>query len=110
MFGGAIISHSPIFTSGFLALTIDIISDKFLRVWSTGNPLSISLAPSSKKNISTFCFITQSIRLSPPEVVSPLSPAFTTEYFKPNESILSSIREGKDSFSSNPYPAVRLFP
>ena len=27
MFGGAIISHSPIFTSGFLAFTIDIISD-----------------------------------------------------------------------------------
>ena len=47
---------------------------------------------------------------SPPALVSPLTPAFTTVQSRPSERILSCRTDGHASGRSTPYPAERLSP
>ena len=51
--------------------------------------------PNSSTKTSTGWLRIQSIRVSPPAVVSPLKPAFTTRYLKPLLSSFSWIRAGR---------------
>jgi len=73
-------------------------------------PRKPSFAPVSNTRTSNFAFDNQSSRSSRPDVVSPLTPAFTTSNFIPAESILRSINIGYALSGSRPSPAVRLVP
>ena len=57
-------------------------------------PRSPSFAPSSRKKTSGLWLRTQSTRLRPPALVSPLRPAFTTRQGRCSASILAWIRAG----------------
>ena len=55
-------------------------------------------------------FSTQSMRRSPPALVSPLTPALITRYSKPSRRRRASSTAGYASSGETPSPAVRLSP
>src|ERR687887_244163 len=86
------------------------ISANARRVMSGSKPRSMSLAPSSRMTASVPSGTDQSTRASPPEAVSPETPALTTSTARPLALSARSSCAGKARSAGSPRPAVSESP
>ena len=101
----------PASTTGMpRALAFSMMAERFALMDATVCPLRPSLAPSATIIQSMRCRKTQSSRVRPPAVVSPLTPAFTTRWGYPASRRRFCSTDGKLSSRAIPVPAARESP